>query len=68
MKNKTLDKTDNRPRFGWTDVLDDDPQVIYEKRILGTKIPVAVIPLPFMSAKQRHKVREFTKETLWPKT
>lgn len=63
---------DNRPRFGFCWCLDNDPQQIREHTALGDKIhsrvnrvSVAVIPLPFMSSKQKAKVRAFTK-TLWP--
>jgi hypothetical protein len=54
---------DKRPRFGWTETLDNEPQVIREGRKGKTKdFPVAVIPLPFMSAKMRTKILAFTKQ------
>jgi hypothetical protein len=58
------DKPDNLPRFGFCYDLDAEPQIIHERPI--AKIParpraVVVIPLPFMSAKQKAKVRAFTK-------
>lgn len=67
---------DNRPRFGWCDerAIDNDPQVIQEKRpkgktrdFNGKVFPVVVIPLPYISSKVKHKIREFTNGTLWPK-
>lgn len=62
-------KTDNRPRFGFAQNLDDNPQVVYEKSggLGSNPIPVVVIPLPYVSAKVRKKVREFVNGTLWPK-
>lgn len=51
--------SDLRPRFGWCDDLDLDPQYISEKRV-GGGIYVAVIPMPFNSGKIRKEVREFT--------
>lgn len=63
---KTEQKVDERPRFGWTDSLDKEPQVIYEKKARGHKTPVVVIPLPFMSAKLRREIREFAKHRIWP--
>ena len=65
MKNKT-EKPDSRPRFGWCRDLDYDPQWIYEKKSISF-YPVAVIPLPCMSAVLRKKIREFTNGTIWPK-
>jgi hypothetical protein len=57
---------DKRPRFGWADDLDKDPQFIYEaQNKKKSRHPVAVIPLPFMSAKRRRIIREFTEDT-WP--
>ncbi len=57
---------DKRPRFGMCYNLDNNPQVIREVGTLHRGgVFVAVIPLPFMSAKKRAQVREFTK-TLWP--
>ena len=47
--------------------LDYDPQWIYEKKSISF-YPVAVIPLPYMSAKVRAKVRKFANGTIWPKT
>lgn len=66
MKHKT-ENPDNRPRFGWCDNLDNEPQKIFEKRFRKTTQPVVVIPLPYVSAKVRRKVREFVNGTLWPK-
>lgn len=54
---------DKRPRFGWTDDLDKDPQYIYEKKQKGFT-HVVVIPLPFESSKLRRKIREFIKAKL----
>lgn len=72
-------KPDNRPRFGWCDDLDNEPNIVREKkrgRLLSSfsmraasvnqDRHVAVIPLPFSSAKMRAKVRALAK-TLWPK-
>jgi hypothetical protein len=56
---------DKRPRFGWAVDLDNDPQMIHENKIDSELHPVAVIPLPFMSSKQRRLVREFAK-SMWP--
>lgn len=56
---------DQRPRFGWADDLDKDPQHIREKKSPRYRHPVVVIPLPFMSAKLRKKLREFAKG-IWP--
>ncbi len=52
---------DKRPRFGWCDDLDSDPQKISESKNWDSSHPVAVIPLPFMSPKQRKTIREFAK-------
>jgi hypothetical protein len=52
--------TDGRPRFGWTDSLDNEPQIIREKKFKGA-FAVAVLPMPFMSARRRAVVREFQK-------
>ena len=60
---KQCDKHDNRPRFGWCDDLGKDPQMILEERDQGD-VPVVVIPLPYMSSKIKHKIREFTNGTL----
>lgn len=59
-------KPDIRPRFGWTEDIDRDPQYVFENRIHpeGMK-SVVIIPLPFMSPKIKKQIREFTK-TLWP--
>ena len=68
----------NRPRFGWCRSLDLDPQTIFEKRSRlvhgpglapanGGPRPVVVIPLPYMSAKIRDKIKEFTNGTIWPR-
>jgi hypothetical protein len=51
---------DTRTRFGWAKTLDNEPQRIAEKKSNGA-FPVAVIPLPFMSAKIRAEIRGFTK-------
>ena len=59
--------TDQRPRFGWCTNLDNEPQHIYEKGYQDFRTPVVVIPLPYMSAKMRKKIREFTNGTIWPK-
>lgn len=69
-------KIDKRPRFGWTSKrnINLDPQKIYENRddrflVKSPKeniIPVVVIPLPFLSAKMRAKIRAFTNATIWP--
>ena len=73
MKNKKpcSDSVDERVRFGWCWCLDGDPEIIYEKRkyVNGMDEPkaVAVVPLPFMSAKMKAKVRAFAKEVVWPK-
>ncbi len=63
---------DNRPRFGFCGSIDAEPQQIFERSILvdsyygrDARRCVAVIPLPFMSAKIKAKVRAFTK-TLHP--
>jgi hypothetical protein len=61
------ESTDTRPRFGWTSDLDNEPQVIFEEKSLKSEKPVVVIPLPYVSAKLRRKVREFVNGTLWPK-
>jgi hypothetical protein len=60
---------DNRPRFGWTKTMDIEPQVIYETYGKRDPLwrPVVVIPLPYVSAKVKKKVREFTNGTLWPR-
>ena len=67
-------KQDTRPRFGFCWCLDNDPQTIREHTSLGdsilgrvNRVAVAVIPLPFMSSKQKAKIRAFAK-TLWPTT
>jgi hypothetical protein len=57
---------DKRPRFGWANSLDNDPQIIAEKKLRNDYFPVAVIPLAFMSAKMRDKVRKLAKEYLNP--
>jgi hypothetical protein len=54
-------KPDLRPRFGWTNKLDNDPQQIWEKPSDKSEFPVVVIRLPFMSSKIRKAVREFSK-------
>lgn len=58
-------KEDNRPRFGWCDDLDNEPQFIFEEKAEPSERPVAVIPLPFMSGKRRAIIRKFAK-SLWP--
>lgn len=67
-KNKRPSKVnDKRPRFGWTDDLDKDPQFIYEtQNITKDRHHVVVIPLPYSSPKQKAIVRAFAK-SLWPK-
>lgn len=58
---------DRRPRFGWSDSLDNDPQFIYESKRGSAgrgAHPVVVIPLPFMSPKLRHAMRSVAKQ-LW---
>jgi hypothetical protein len=58
---------DKRVRFGWTDDFDLEPQLIREMKIKGlAEHPVAVIPLPFMSAKIRQKIRNALKGIVWP--
>lgn len=59
-------KPDNRPRFGYCHDLDSQPQICWETKIAGGT-PIVVIPVPFNSTKVRQKVRNFTKEFLWPK-
>ena len=66
-------KPDPRPRFGFCWDLDKEPQIVRERTLWGDanfgrkrRTAVAVIPLPFMSSKQKAKVRAFAK-TLWPK-
>jgi hypothetical protein len=54
-----------RPRFGWTDTLDEDPQYIYEEKSDDHPYPVVVIPLPYMSPKLRRLIREYT-NSIWP--
>ena len=76
---KTENKENNAPRFGWTRSIDLDPQLVWERRAamgmdkvrrgfppLGTRRAVAVIPLPYDSAKMRAKVKALAAE-LWPK-
>jgi hypothetical protein len=52
---------DKRPRFGWCDDLDKQPQKIVENKSPIYSHPVVVIPLPFMSPKTKALFREFTK-------
>ena len=59
---------DKRPRFGWADDLDKDPQHVREVKSPRFSQPVAVIPLPFMSSKVRRKIREFVNGSVWPRT
>ena len=56
---------DRRPRFGWTDTLDLDPQHIYEDKSDDHPCPVVVIPLPYMSPKLRKLIRGFA-SSLFP--
>jgi hypothetical protein len=56
--------TDKRPRFGWVEDLDEDPQTIWEKKCKGAT-HVVVIPLPYKSPKLSKRIREFAK-TLSP--
>lgn len=62
---------DNRPRYGWCNNLDLDPQIILEKRPPKSPTrefrPVVVIPMPYTSDKVRMKIKAFTLGTLWPK-
>lgn len=66
----TTTKSDSRPRFGWTTSLDSDPQRIYEKPAPKGHVrrqhefPVAVIRLPFMSAKIRKCLRAFAADLI----
>lgn len=56
---------DRRPRFGWVDDLDKDPQFIYEVQNKGKeRHPVVVIPLPFMSPKMK-KFSRVVAKNLW---
>jgi hypothetical protein len=55
------EKIDSRPRFGWADSLDNEPQVIREEKFKGS-FPVAVLPLPFMSSKRRSVIRKIQKD------
>jgi hypothetical protein len=69
MPKKSSPKPDNRARFGWTNSLDDAPQVIHKFRndtyLIGKQsFAVAVIKLPFMSAKMRSKVNKFAKDII----
>jgi hypothetical protein len=57
---------DKRIRFGWCDDLDNDPQRISEKREDPIQHPVAVVPMPFMSAKMRAKINKHLKGIVWP--
>jgi hypothetical protein len=57
---------DQRPRFGWSDSLDTDPQILSENRF-DKSFPVVVIPLPYQSEKLRRKIRDFVNGTIWPK-
>lgn len=66
MKTKTPPTTDTRPRFGWCDDLDLEPQRVRESRRGKDDISVVVIPLPFHSTKLRKKIKEFAK-SLWQK-
>lgn len=59
-------KPDNRPRFGWTQTLDNEPQIIRENKTEQAAIPVVVIPLPFESPTLRRKIRDFVNGTIWP--
>jgi hypothetical protein len=63
IKAEAQERLDNRPRFGYCDDLDKDPQIVTEK-FKGNQRQVALIPLPFQSGKLRKQVREFTKR-LW---
>lgn len=58
-------ETDSRPRFGWAKALDDEPQVIYEKKRAGTS-PVVVIPMPFGDQVAQARVRRLWKNYWWP--
>lgn len=55
---------DPRPRFGYCDDLDLDPQHITEKRKSKKDLYVVVIPLPFKSPKLRRYIREFVSKYL----
>lgn len=64
MKTKRITKKpDMRPRFGWTNTLDDEPQTIRENKLKGD-FAVVVIPLPFRSPKLKARCRAFSKEIL----
>lgn len=56
---------DKRIRFGWCDNLDLDPQYIHETKQKDMH-PVAVVPMPFMSAKMRQKIKECLRGIVWP--
>lgn len=49
--------SDPRPRFGWCDNLDLDPQHITEKKVNKGDTYVVVIPLPYASPKLRKAAR-----------
>ena len=53
-----------RPRFGWCDDLDNDPQIIWEKKGPNANMPVVLIPLMFMSPKLKKQFREIARK-LW---
>jgi hypothetical protein len=48
----------NKPKFGWVDHPHYEPFVVEETKF-GESTPVAVIPLPFMSAKMQKRVQDF---------
>lgn len=52
---------DPRPRFGWCEDLDMDPQHVTEKKHNKGDTFVAVVPLPFNSSPMRRKLREAVK-------
>lgn len=58
---------DHRPRFGFARNLDNDPQIVSEKKVFKDDFPVVVIRLPYGGSKVRAKVRAFVNGTLWPK-
>ena len=71
MPTKLKPSIDHRPRFGYVDDIDGNPQRVYEKKknmpSPKSSAMVVVIPLPFGSANLRRKVKEFVNGTLWPK-
>lgn len=63
-------KPDNRPRFGWTDSMDRNPQRIHEfkdaTKIDKEWIPVVVIPMPGGGKAYRARVMRLWKDYWWP--